>query len=269
MYPELSDSEFGSFQDFIYQAAGIHMSSAKKTLVAGRLSKRLKAREVQSFSAYYELLQRGDDAGEVQTAVDLLTTNETYFFRELKHFELLRRLATEAAAGRRPLKVWSAASSSGEEAYSMAMVLADAMPALPWHVIGTDISDRMLQRARAGHYAMNRARQVPSDYLRRYCLKGVGEQVGTLLVERTLRQRVQFLKVNLNEALPALGPFDVIFLRNVLIYFNGETKRQVVMRVASLLRPGGTLCIGHSESVSDFDTGLRQVAPSIYRRPAH
>ncbi|WKB50739.1 CheR family methyltransferase [Eleftheria terrae] len=267
MYPTLSDSEFDCFRRFILNAAGIHMSAAKKQLVAGRLGKRLKARGLSSFGAYYEVLQCGQDRQEVQTAVDLLTTNETYFFREPRHFQLLRQLAQDAAAASRPLTVWSAASSTGEEAYSIAMVLADLMPSLPWSVMGSDISQRVLDRARTGHYDLQRARQTPPEYLRRFCLRGHGEQEGTLLVRRELRQRVQFQQINLNEPLPSLGSFDLVFLRNVMIYFNGDTKRQVVQRVTSALASGGHLCIGHSESISDLATGLTLLAPSIYRKP--
>jgi len=264
----LSDVEFGRFQRFIYDAAGITLSSAKKALVCGRLSKRLTAHRLSSYSEYYDLLASGHAAEEVQTAVDLLTTNETYFFREPKHFELLRSVARDALAARAPsFRVWSAASSSGEECYSMAMVLADCLPGINWEVVGTDISRRVLQRARAGHYPMERARNIPQPYLKRFCLRGMGEQEGTLLVERALRQRVSFAQVNLNTDLPQLGTFDVIFLRNVMIYFNAETKRQVVGRVLSLLKPGGHFCIGHSESLNDISDAVVQLAPSIYRKP--
>lgn len=263
---QISDQEFGRFQRFIYETAGISLSPAKKALVCGRLSKRLQARQVQSFGDYFKLL--GTEAGreEMQTAIDLLTTNETYFFREPRHFEVLRE-ASLAAGRSQPFRVWSAASSSGEEAYSMAMVLDDAVGAVGWEVLGTDISTRMLQRARSAHYPMSRARQIPAAYLKRYCLKGIGAHDGTLLIERSLRSRVAFAHANLNAPLPQLGDFDVIFLRNVMIYFNAETKRQVVARVISLLKPGGCLCIGHSESLNDITEAVRPVAPSIYRKP--
>jgi chemotaxis protein methyltransferase CheR len=264
----LTDVEFGRFQRFIYDAAGITLSPAKKALVSGRLSKRLAVHQFSSYAEYHDLLASGHAAEEVQTAVDLLTTNETYFFRESKHFELLRSIAREAAAARASsFRVWSAASSSGEECYSMAMVLADCLPATNWEVLGTDISRRVLQRARVGHYPMERARNIPPAYLKRFCLRGVGEQEGTLLVERSLRQRVNFAQVNLNTDLPQLGSFDVIFLRNVMIYFNAETKRQVVARVLSLLKRGGHFCIGHSESLNDISDAVVQLAPSIYRKP--
>jgi chemotaxis protein methyltransferase CheR len=263
----LSDTEFSRFQRFIFDAAGITLSPAKKALVCGRLSKRLQAHQLKSYGDYCDLLDSGGMADEVQTAVDLLTTNETYFFREPKHFELLRTLAVAAAARPQPFRVWSAASSSGEECYSIAMVLADCLGSTSWDVVGSDISTRVLQRARAGHYPLERTRHIPPNYLKRFCLRGMGAQDGTLLVDKTLRSRVSFTQVNLNAELPRLGQFDVIFLRNVMIYFNGDTKRQVVSRVLSLLKPGGHFCIGHSESLNDISTAVQQLAPSIYRKP--
>ena len=262
----LSDHEFGNFQRFIFDAAGITLSPAKKALVSGRLAKRLQARQLGSYAEYFALLKSRTDPGEVQTAVDLLTTNETYFFREPKHFELLRIVAS-AHTGHAPFRVWSAASSSGEEAYSMAMVLADALGERPFEVVGTDISTRVLAKARTGHYPLERTRHIPVPYLRRFCLKGQGEHTGTVLVERRLRQKVIFSHANLNDKLPELGSFDMVFLRNVMIYFNGDTKRQVVARVLSPLKPKGYFCIGHSESLNDISTAVQQVAPSIYRKP--
>jgi chemotaxis protein methyltransferase CheR len=162
------------------------------------------------------------------------------------------------------MRVWSAACSTGEEAYSIAMVLADVLEERPWEVLGTDISMRVLERARRAHYPMERATQLPQYYLKRFCLKGQGAEAGTLLVERKLRARVQFEQANLNETLPQLGMFDLVFLRNVMIYFSGDTKRQVVARVLAQLKPGGHFCIGHSESLNEISTAVRQVAPSIY-----
>lgn len=266
----ITDIEFGRFQRFIFEAAGITLSAGKKALVCGRLSKRLQAHQLESYTEYFELLTSGKVDGEVQTAVDLLTTNETYFFREAKHFELLRELALAAASrasAGQSFRVWSAASSTGEECYSIAMVLADCLGSATWDVVGSDISSRVLQRARFGHYPMERARQIPPAYLKRFCLKGTGDQAGTLLVEGALRSRVSFTQVNLNTELPRLGAFDVIFLRNVMIYFNGDTKRQVVARVLSLLKPGGHFLIGHSESLNDISTAVQPLAPSIYRKP--
>lgn len=264
----ITEQEFVQFQRFIYETAGISMSPAKKALVSGRLAKRVQQCRLNNYGEYFRLLTSGNDAAEVQTAIDLLTTNETYFFREPKHFDQLREAACKLRKGGQTFRVWSAASSSGEEAYSIAMVLADTLGDAQWEVIGSDISTRVLARARTGHYPLERTTHIPPDYLKRYCLKGTGTQQGTLLIERSLRQRVQFLQVNLNGTLPQLGTFDVIFLRNVMIYFNGDTKQQVVARVLSLLKPNGYFFIGHSESLHGVTDQVQPVMPSVYRKTA-
>jgi chemotaxis protein methyltransferase CheR len=266
--PALTDAEFRQFQGYIFDSAGITISPAKKALVAGRLARRVQHCGVATYGDYFRLLASGSQPGETQVAVDLLTTNETYFFREGRHFDLLARTARDAQARGSEFAVWSAACSSGEEVYSIAMTLADTLGEHhPWTVLGSDISTRVMEQARRGHYPAERARQVPPALLHRYCLKGMGKQDGTLLVARELRARVQFAQVNLNTALPRFGPFDVVFLRNVMIYFSKETKRDVVRRVASVLKPGGLLLIGHSESLHDLAGELQPVVPSVFRKP--
>ena len=263
----ISDAEFAQFQRFIFDAAGISMADAKKALVTGRLNKRLAAHHLASFGDYFRLLSSGKHPQEVQMAVDLLTTNETYFFRENKHFDFLRAQAIKARNASQPYRVWSAASSSGEEAYSIAMVLADCMQTTPWDIVGTDISTRVLEGARRALYSMERGRHIPPEFLKRYCRKGTGQYDGTLLVNQDLRQKVTFRHANLNTALPEMGRFDIVFLRNVMIYFNNETKRQVVARVIATIKPGGYFFIGHSESLNDISTAVQMVAPSIYQKP--
>lgn len=262
----ISDQEFTQFQRFIFDAAGITLSASKKALVSGRLAKRLMRWNLESYGAYFEFLRSPQAGDEVQMAVDLLTTNETYFFREPKHFDFLRVQALAAAKRAQAFRVWSAASSTGEEAYSIAMVLADCMGSTPWEIVGSDISSRVLQEACTGHYSLQRTRNIPASYLRRFCLKGNGPHEGTLLVERSLRGKVRFVQVNLNAPLPEVGRFDLIFLRNVMIYFNDETKRQVVARVLSLLRSGGHFLVGHSESLNGITESVRSLAPSIYQK---
>jgi len=264
----ITDAEFAQFQRFIFEEAGISMADAKKALVTGRLGKRVAAHELESFGDYFKLLNSGQHPDEVQMAVDLLTTNETYFFREIKHFEFLRTQALAARSRPQPFRVWSAASSSGEEAYSMAMVMADCMQTTPWEIVGTDISTKVIDGARRALYSLERGRHIPPDYLKRFCRKGAGQYDGHLLVDKTLRSKVSFRQVNLNAALPELGQFDVVFLRNVMIYFNNETKRQVVARVIATTKPGGYFCVGHSESLNDITNAVQMVAPAIYKKGA-
>ena len=264
----ITDAEFAQFQRFIFEEAGISMADAKKALVTGRLGKRVAAHELESFGDYFKVLTSGQHPEEVQMAVDLLTTNETYFFREIKHFEFLRSQALAARSRPQPFRVWSAASSSGEEAYSMAMVMADCMQTTPWEILGTDISTRVIDGARRALYSLERGRHIPQDYLKRFCRKGAGQYDGHLLVDKTLRSKVSFRQVNLNAALPELGQFDVVFLRNVMIYFNNETKRQVVARVIATIKPGGYFCVGHSESLNDITNAVQMVAPAIYKKGA-
>ncbi len=235
----------------------------------GRLRTRVRQLGLGSFEAYLELVTSGRQPDERQMVVDLLTTNETYFFREPRHFDLL---AGEILSGRprgRAFRVWSAASSSGEEAYSMAMVLADKIGLgvqQAWEVVGSDISKRVLERARGGHYPMQRIEGIPRAYLQEYCLKGTGPQEGTMLIDAPIRGRVSFRQVNLNETLPPdLGLFDVIFLRNMLIYFQNDTKTEIVRRVLGALQPNGWLVVGHSESLKGFHPRLMQHSPSVYR----
>jgi chemotaxis protein methyltransferase CheR len=264
--PAMSDAEFVQFQRFIHEAAGISLGDPKKAMVAARLAGRVHSCGSKSYGEYLRLLKGGGAPLELQTAVDLLTTNETYFFREPKHFDFLREILSEEG-GARALRVWSAAGSTGEEAYSIAMLLEDCLPGSPWEVVASDISARVLERARTGHYSIARTNHVPPGYLRRFCLSGRGPQAGTLLIERSLRNRVRFLQVNLNTTLPQLGQFDVVFLRNVLIYFDTRTKQQVVRRVLETLKPGGWLFIGHTETLSGVCDTLERVSPAIFRKP--
>lgn len=262
----LKDREFDQFQSWLYRTAGINLSQTKKALVAGRLSKRLQYHQLTNYGDYLLLIMGEGGETELQVALDLLTTNETYFFREPKHFDFLRQHVLPSAAAARMFRLWSAASSSGEEPYSLAMTLADGLGSTPWEIIGSDISCQVLERARSGHYPMARAATIPKPLLVKHCLKGTGRQEGTFLIERRLRDRVHFQQINLNETLPQIGEFDVIFLRNVMIYFDQDTKRKVVARVLPLLKPGGYFIVSHSESLNGITDALTLLAPSIYQK---
>lgn len=262
----LSNREFQQFRDMIHEVAGIAMSESKRQLIAGRLNKRLKHFALNSYGDYYRLLMK--DKVELQNAIDLLTTNETYFFREPKHFEFLREhLAGELKRGGQPLRIWSAACSSGEEPYTLALLLADCLGSRPWEIVASDISTRILEKARSGIYPLDEACGIPQDLLYRHCLQGTGRHAGMFTLEPALKRRISFHQINLNNALPDVGLFDVIFLRNVMIYFDQHTKRQVVQRLAARLRPGGYFFISHSESLNGISEELHSLRPSIYHKP--
>jgi len=181
---KITDSEFNSFRTFIYDQAGINLSDEKKTLVTSRLSKRLRHYSFTTFQEYFDLVIASQQNGERQTAIDLLTTNETYFFREPKHFEFLEKEVLLKLTNKKNFRVWSAASSTGEEAYSIAMLLDDILGFNPWEIFASDISSRVLKKAQQGHYLQHRIDGIPKKYLKKYCLKGMGEQEGTLLIDR-------------------------------------------------------------------------------------
>ncbi|GHG63388.1 chemotaxis protein methyltransferase [Alishewanella longhuensis] len=261
----LTEPEFRDFQRMIFAVAGIHMPDSKRTMVAGRLAKRLKALQLQSYGQYWHYVERQRE--EKQIAVDLLTTNETYFFREPGHFEFLQQQVLPAYRAGNTLRLWSAACSSGEEAYTAAMVIAEVLGTAPWQIVASDISTQVLTQGSRACYPMSRSEKIPELLLKRYCLRGTGEAEGSFKVVAKLRERVQFAQINLNKTLPDIGLFDVIMLRNVMIYFNQETKRQIVNRLRSRLKPGGYFIIGHSETLNGFQSDLHAIKPSVYRAP--
>jgi chemotaxis protein methyltransferase CheR len=268
--PPLDDRTFRRIAALMHQAVGLSFGDAKRALVSSRLAGRVMRLGLPSYTAYAEMLERDDDRGEFQVAVDLLTTNETYFFREPAHFRLLEQ---ELLRQRGPsVQVWSAASSFGDEAYSTAMLLADlhAQGRIggDWSVLGTDISDRVLRSARQGVFPVERLREVAPDRLRRHCLRGEGDSEGLVMVHERLRQRVSFGQLNLCAPFEPLGPFDVIFLRNVLIYFDAPTKTAVVDRVLARLKPGGLFFIGTAEGRVPCATPLQVLGPGAFRKAA-
>jgi len=262
----ITPAEFTCFRRFIYDHAGIALTPHKQQLVAGRLCRRLHHYGFGTYSEYLRLIAEPGQHQERQTLVDLLTTNETSFFREPAHFELLREQILPPFKGRE-LRVWSAACSSGEEVYSLAMVCAEVLGMGDWQVYGSDISTRMLEVAGTGLYPMGRAKGIPREYLPKYCLKGMRSQAGYLLVDPRLKQRVHLRWANLKAPLTDLTRFDLIFLRNVLIYFDVPTKQEIVRRICGALKPGGYLFVSHVESLHGVTDALRQVCPSVFRKP--
>ena len=263
----ITPSEFESFRRLIYDHAGIYLAPEKKVMVASRLAKRLDHYGLNNYGDYFRLATAHDQAHEFQTLVNILTTNETYFFREPKHFEFFRAKILKSWRGE-DFRLWSAASSTGEEAYSLAMVMAEELGMRRWEIFGSDLSTRVLDTARQGVYLMDRLEHLDPALMAKYCLKGVRSQEGFFRVDERLRSHVKFQQVNLMQPLPAgLGKFDVIFLRNVLIYFDQETKKQVVERIATALKPGGYFFVSHSESLHRVTDLLTPIQPSIYRKP--
>lgn len=265
-----SDAEFKRIGDLMYEAVGLSYNDSKKSLIQSRLAPRIQRLGLGGFADYIEMLADESEAAEFQMAVDLLTTNETYFFREPKHYELLEQ-ELSARKSRAPLAIWSAASSFGDEAYSTAMLLSDLQTAgrvgPDWSILATDISHRVLLSAKEGVFPQDRLRAVSPERLRRYCLKGEGPAEGQSMVMDKLRTRVQFGQLNLCKPIDGLGPFDVVFLRNVLIYFDIPTKRAVVNRVLTTLKPGGLFFLGTAEGRVQCDTPLITVQPGAFRKP--
>ncbi|MDD2759859.1 MAG: methyltransferase domain-containing protein [Methylomonas sp.] len=266
--PVLKRHEFLWIKDYLYKEAGIALNDSKQALVCGRLDKRLRHYGFSSYSEYFDCFGKPGFEQEASLAIDLLTTNETYFFREPKHFDFLTEHFFPVQPAGQAIRFWSAACSSGEEAYTLAMLAANFAKTQQWEIMASDISHRVLEKARRGLYPLSASEKIPVSYLKKYCLKGNGEYEGFFVVDSALRERVHFLHANLNNNLPDLGIFDVIFLRNVMIYFDMPTKQKLVGRIQRYLRTGGYLFVSHSESLSGIDAGLQVVSPSIYRKIA-
>lgn len=249
------------------ELSGIKLPESKQFLLVARLRCRLEALKLPSFEAYGDYLEAGSDAEELQLFVDLLTTNETYFFREPHHFEFLRQHASERArSGAGPLRVWSAAASTGEEPYSLAMTLLDCVGVHGFEVLASDLSARVIERAQKGIFPLERLNHMPQGYLQRFCERGKDRYKGFLRVSTTVKDKVDFFQHNLMESASRLGRFDVVFLRNVLIYFDREEREHIVDNVARTLQPDGHLVIGSSESFTGLTVPFTRINSSIYKR---
>jgi chemotaxis protein methyltransferase CheR len=270
----ISRREFALFQELIERVAGISLGEHKQALLVGRLARRLRALQLDTFEQYYDHVTRGP-GDELVAMLNCICTHETRFFREPRHFQLLEESVypqweQQAHAGRRPrrIRIWSAASSSGEEPYSLAMsALARFPKEQGWsvEVLASDLSTQILERARAGVWPLERARDIPTAHLQQFMLRGTGTQEGLMKVGPELAATVRFLRVNLNDPhYPIAGPFDLVFCRNVLIYFAAETRARVVQELARGLGPEGLLFLGHSETLPAGVASLRMWQPTVY-----
>jgi len=259
-----SDKEFYLFQQLILNRLGIFLPLQKKALLTNRLWKRLRECDLDSYEDYYHFISGNKGEAELHTALELITTNETYFFREQKHFDYLEQSILPTFKQGRKLRVWSAAASTGEEPYSIAMLLDDKCQ-VPWELECSDVNKSVIEQARKAIYPDARIRNIPQHYLHHYCRKGIGPQQGFVRVTQDLREKVNFFTLNLHNDFPDIGKFDLVFLRNVLIYFENDTKAKVLDRIASVLNPNGILFVGHSESLHGVTQRFAPIKPAIYK----
>lgn len=272
----LTDAQFQKFGALIYQKTGIYLKPEKKELLNARLGKRLRACGFDSFRKYYDYVIADQTGEELVHLIDVVSTNFTSFFREQSHFEFLTETALPTfikegrdGGSRKDIFFWSAACSSGEEPYTLAMVVEDFFernPGWRFQIIATDISTRVLASAERGVYSDDRIAKVPKLFLKKYLQRGVGKSAGYVKIKENIRELITFDRLNLMEEFPWQETLDVIFCRNVMIYFNRETQQELVNKFYDALAPGGYLLIGHSESISSLEHDFKQVDATVYRK---
>ena len=274
----MSDRDYERLSRFIYCECGIKMPSAKKVMLEARLRKRLRVLGVTSFSKYCEyLFSKEGLENELISMIDVVTTNKTDFFREPRHFDFLTAIAVpelmklHGAGIRRTLNIWSAGCSTGEEPYTIAMVLSEfreTHPSFEFMILGTDISTKVLDRAVKAVYKMERTDTVSTEMKKKYLLRSRDRQKNLIKIGPELRSYVKFRRLNfMAEDFAMREPMDLIFCRNVIIYFDRPTQEKVLGRLCQHLIPGGYLFMGHSETLSSLDLPLVSVGPMVYRKP--
>ncbi len=272
----ITEADYRRISDVVYRHCGINLHDGKRELVRARIAKRLRLTNCHSASAYLDQVLADPDGGEFTHLIDALSTNLTSFFRESKHFAYLEEhflphlLETKRRAGIRRIRAWSAGCSSGEEPYSLALVLRNACPDTEgWDIrlLATDISTRVLRAAQAGVYDKDRVQNVPPLLKQRYLATVRVDGASAFQVVPAVRQLIRFAHLNLMEPWPFSGPFDLIFCRNVMIYFDKPTQQSLVNRFWEVLGQGGLLFTGHSEAHTGIRHDFRYVQPTIYARP--
>jgi len=266
-YSEIDEQTFQEFADLIYAKAGIYLGPHKRALVTSRLAKRMRKLGIQDFRSYYEHIRQDETQNELVELLDAISTNVTQFYREPRHFEILEELAREwERKGQQRFRIWCAAASSGEEPYTIAISLREALQdARDTKILATDISTQVLERARKGIYEKKRLQKVPQQVFGRYFRKVQGCQEESYQVEDSIRSMIQFKRLNLaTPPFPMRGPLDAIFCRNVMIYFDNTVRKHLLDEMYRLLKPGGYLMVGHAESLSGMLSHFRSVEPSVY-----
>ncbi|MCE5250233.1 protein-glutamate O-methyltransferase CheR [bacterium] len=265
---ELRDSEYKKLADIVYRCAGISLGDNKKELVHARLSKILRKREIAGFSEYMSILSNDKTGDELISLLDAISTNVTHFFRESEHFTFFNETFSDKGHDGN-LRIWSAGCSSGEEPYSIAITLRENIlkekSPMPY-ILATDLSTKVLDRATSGLYPMKAIENLQAALKKKYFLKGKGEFAGMIKVKKAITSMVTFQRLNLIEPFQFSKKFDVIFCRNVMIYFDNETRSSIVRKYYDALHPGGYLIIGHSESLNGVDHSFKYIKPTIYRK---
>src|SRR5690606_1800972 len=259
----LSETEFKALNRLLGDVAGFQLGPAKKLLVAGQLAPRLQAHRLARYGDYLELIAH--DAAERQLALDLVTATDTPFFSESRHFAFLTEQVAPRLRDEGAVRVWSAACASGEEPYTIAMVLLASLGHDRFEIIASDINTQALATAREARYGMDAARDIPWAFRSSYCVKGEGPHAGSFLMDRPVGERVRFEAINLHAPLPDVGLCDVIFLRTVISAFPLDTRRSLVERVRACLKPDGWLIIGESENLHGLPLAIKMTRPSIYQ----
>jgi len=262
---------YAEFRDLVYDRSGINLGEGKQVLVSARIGKRMRALGLDDHAEYLEYVRAHEDEGELTHLLDAISTNFTSFFREAEHFDLMSKVLSRwIAQGQRRFRLWSCASSTGEEPYSMAIVLAEAgrRTELDARILATDISTRVLARAAEGRYDAERVEPVSEELRRRYLVQRRNGTEDTYQVSPHLRRLVSYHRLNLSKPpFPMRGPMDIVFCRNVMIYFDNAVRQRMLAEIHRLLRPGGYLMVGHAESLAGLGTEFRTVEPSVYVKP--
>jgi len=262
---KITDGEFQVFQKIIYNEIGIDLSNDKKLLVQSRLLKQMLKYNLKTYSQYLRIVQI--NIKEKIEMLNLITTNETFFFREINHFDFCQKDIFPKHPFKEKFRVWSAASSVGAEAYSISMLLDNAFAKPDWEVIGTDINTDVIEKAKLGLYPEPWSNKIPQELRKKYCLRGKGKHEGKFMINGILKENINFKVKNLLFPINDIGKFDLIFLRNILIYFDNKTKQLVLDNVVSNLNVNGYLYISHTENLNDVNIKqLTQVSTAIYQK---